>query len=288
MNLMKNLTALLIVLGATAAFPALAQTDDNDDIVVVGERQVTVRELRRQASDITPREGYAGEPLPRMHQEICAGVWGMSPESAQLVIDRIYYNAEMIGLPVIRETDCRPNIIVAVTPDPDAEFAAMRNESHMLVRGLDLWDRKRVDREEDYPVLAYNVVVPFLNDPDLPLSRGQGVETTMMSRTMTSTGNAIAFSLIMVAKDAVDGMDGVALADYATMRAFVRTREPGNGTTVGTILSVFDDPDNAPLRLTAFDRAYLAGVYDSRQNRPMHRSMGLIGTRLRQALATEE
>lgn len=284
---MRFLLALATLLLAPA-FPLAAQ-DDADDIVVVGEREVTVRQLRGQARSITPRDGgHGGEPMARFHDPLCAGVWGMSAQSAQLVIDRIYHNAEQIGLPVVREAGCDPNVIVAIAEDSEAEFQAMRDERHPLVRGLDYWDRKRVVRQEDWPVLAWNVVSPYTAYGAIPLGDPPIAETTQMSRTVTSTTNRILISIIMVDRAAVAGLDAVSLADYATMRALARTRAPVEDTAVGTILSLFDESGDAPDRLSPFDRAYLTGLYDSPDNRPMRMTMGTIGSRLRQELVDGE
>ena len=291
----KNMTfrALIPLLAAPLllfSYPAIAQPDDDasDVIIVDGQRSVTVRELRDQATAITPLAGWRGQPLARFHSELCVGVWGLSVDSARLVIDRIYYNAGLIGLPVSEDEGCAANIIVALTEDAEAEFAAMRAESHPLLRGLDLWERKRVERRDDGPVVVWNAVSKVSNDDTLPLGDPPVVANTMMGRTMTSTYNEIGISVIMIDRDAVHGVDGVALADYVTMRALARTRQPVGEVSVGTILSLFDPDTYGPQRLSAFDMAYLGGLYDSPANLQLRRAMGRIGTRLRRELARED
>lgn len=267
---------------------AVAQDDDEDTIIVEGNREITVGDLRRQARSITPRAGSVGEPLPRFHQEICVGVWGLSVESARLVIDRIYYNAESIGLPVSDEEGCTPNVILAIAEDPEAEFAAMREEGHPLLNRLDLWARKRVVRENEGPVLAWNVILERTNNGELLLGDAPVNATTMMSRTMTSTTNEIGISIVMVARDVAAGVDGVSLADYVTMRALAQTRQPIEPVSTSTILGLFSETGERPTRLTPFDRAYLTGLYHSPENRPMRMTLATIGSRMRHALAREE
>ena len=279
--------ALLVTLSLTV--PAGAQEEDRaDDVIVVeGERPVTVRELRNQATAITPLAGWRDQPMPRFHQVLCAGVWGLSVDSARYVIDRIYYNAGLIGLPVSDEEGCAANVILVLTDDAEAEFAAMRRENHPLVRGLDLWERKRIERRDDGPVVVFNAISKVSNSGVLPMGDPPVVETTMMSRTMTSSYNQIEVSVVMINREAVRDIDAVALADYVTMRALARTRQPVGEVAVGTILSLFDPEANGPHELSAFDKAYLGGLYDNPESLQLRRAMGRIGTRLRHELTSE-
>ncbi len=111
---------VLIVAGSMAVTaPLVAQdageTENDNTIVVTGqaEGEVDSGEVREQARSITPRGAVIGEPLARFQQPVCPGVWGLSGESAQLIIDRIYHNAEAIGLDLSTEPGCTANIVVA-------------------------------------------------------------------------------------------------------------------------------------------------------------------------------
>jgi len=55
------------------------------------------------------------------------------------------------------------------------------------------------------------------------------------------------------------------IADYAAMRALAGVLPPKDGRG-GTILALFEGDVTPPRGLTALDRGYLKGLYDSRGN----------------------
>ncbi len=241
---------------------------EDDTIVVEGQRETEAMEVRRQAQTITPRGAVQGEPLARFQQPICPGVWGLSGESAQIIIDRIYFNAEQIGLELDEEAGCAANVIVAFVPDPQEEFAQLRAVNHDLVAGLSYWERKRIAGQQG-PALVWNVVTTRTSDGQTRMGDPPIFDTTQASRLTSGTRRDLELSMVMIASDAIADLDGIAVADYATMRTLARTRPPGEGEAAyGTILSLFDDPANAPAQLTDFDRAYLASLYSGRANLP--------------------
>ncbi|TIX49794.1 hypothetical protein [Alteraurantiacibacter aquimixticola] len=286
------LPALLGCFAILAAQPATAeeeeqQLDSEDVIVIEGDQPVSVRDVRRQAGSITPREGAVGAPLARMRREVCVGVYGLAPDSARLVIDRIYYNAEAVGLKVSEEEGCTANIVVAVVEDPREEFASLRRESSRLVEGIDLWERKRV-AEQEGPALAWNAVATTAFDGSQPIGRGPPVfESTMSGRTGTHTLREIMVSVVLVDSEALAGLDGVTLADYATMRSLAHTRAPIEAISAPTVLGLFT-AEGAPDRLSAFDRGYLRSLYGGPGNRPLSYAMSDIGREIRREMEGRE
>ncbi len=266
------------MLGALAlARPLAAQQDDT--IVVTGEieRQVDEMEVRQQARAITERGNIIGAPLARFQQPVCPGVWGLEGASAQLVIDRIYYNAEAAGLELDEDAGCAANVIVAFVPDPHAEFDALRTSRHPLVEGLTFWERKRVS-QVDGPVLAWNVVSTRTAYGQARSGRPPVYDGTDMSRLNSATRRDIESAVVLIDVDALGTIDAIAVADYATMRLLARTRPPRDDEPAyGTILSLFDNPVEAPGRMTEFDRAYLASLYAGEDNRPGNMALRNVG-----------
>ena len=263
--------AMLCSLGS---LPVLAQ---DDTIVVEAMREADPEEVRSQAHAITPRAGSLGEPLARFHQPICAGVWGLSPDSAQLIIDRIYYNAERFGVAVNDTPGCKANLVAIFIADAHSQFADLRKGNHRLVEGLDLWERKRV-ADQDGVALAWNAVSTLTRDGQGRLGNPPVFDTTQASRLETAIMRAINISVVMIDARAIAGKDGVAVADYVTMRALAQTRIPAPqdtsyDTSYDTILSLFDESRQAPAQLTDFDRAYLASLYAGRANRPDNQAL---------------
>ncbi len=274
------MATVVVVFGA----PVAAQT--RDEILVTGEKEageVDPGDVREQARAITPRGTVVGEPLARFTDPICPGVWGLSGESAQYIIDRIYYNAEAAGLELDETTGCGANVIVAFVDDPHGEFAEMIAYDHRLVAPLSFWDRKRVT-ETTGPVLAWNVVTTLTRDGQARDGRPPVFDSTEISRLNSGTRRDMQLSVIMLDTDLLEDLDGLALADYATMRTLARTVPVDQGEAAyGTILSLFADPVNAPQSMTSFDRAYLASLYAGRANQPGQMALRDMDERMEEA-----
>ena len=284
---------LATALGALAlAAPAMAQDapeeiqrDNRGDIIVEGERQIDGTEVGQLGRDVTGRDAYSGDPLPRFQRPICPGVWGLSEENAQIVINRIYDNAELAGVEINAEPDCPANLWVIFVDDPRETFSQLRSEEAFLVRGLEFFDRKAVSEQEG-PVLAWNVTTtrnqdglvvatPSENAAAFAEARALGAappsnNTTNMSRMRTAVQIEIDMSVMLVERSAITGLDALAVGDYATMRLLARTRPPTRENAYDTVLSLFDDglDYTPPNRLTDFDLAYLQSLYASRVDRP--------------------
>lgn len=267
MSFRPTIAAIGAGLICALATPAIAQGAPEDaDILVEAEREQRFREARQQARDITPRAATIASAIARFQEPICPGTLGLDPESARLVNDRIMYNAEAIGLAVAEGEGCTPNIIVAVVPDPRVDFAELRKLNHPLLRGVDLWERKRVARQ-DGPVLAWNITQ---TRTDAGQARGGGAafDSTQSSRLSLGVREDILLSVVLIDDDVIGEADGVALADYATMRALAETTPPDGDTPLSTVLAMFNKDAISSQRLTEFDLAYLRSIYESRDNEP--------------------
>lgn len=280
---------LLAALAAMfSAAPLLAQ--EESDILVTGDRaaasEVDSGEVREQTRAITPRGRIVGEPLARFTDPICPGVWGLSSQSAQFIIDRIYFNAESAGLELDESAGCAANVIIAFVDEPQGEFADMIAHDHHLVAPLSFEDRRRV-RESQGPVLAWNLVITRTRDGQGRTGNPPTFESTEISRLNASTRRDMALSVVMIDTDLLEDLDGLALADYATMRALARTVPvEQDEANYGTILSLFSDPVNAPQSLTDFDRAYLASLYAGRANQPGNLALRDVDERMEDAAET--
>lgn len=283
----SRLARVLLAVALSSASPLLAQ--DQADIVVNSERaqtQVDGGDAREQARAITPRGRIVGEPLARFGDPICPGVWGLSSQSAQFIIDRIYFNAEAAGLELDESAGCPANVIVAFVDDPHGEFADMLAHDHHLVAPLSFEERRQL-RETTGPVLAWNLVATLTRDGQGRMGDPPTFDSTEISRLNASTRREMALSMVMIDTDLLEDLDGLALADYATMRALARTLplDQGQGSAYGSILSLFSDPVNAPQAMTDFDRAYLASLYAGRANQPGHMALRDVGERMENAAA---
>ncbi|MEO5706684.1 MAG: hypothetical protein ABIT10_12280 [Alteraurantiacibacter sp.] len=288
-----RLAAILLAAAALASGTPLLAEDDprNPDIVVSGEvesDEVDAGEVRQQARAVTSRGGVINEPLARFQDPVCVGVWGLSGESAGFVIDRIYYNAEAAGIALNDQPGCAANVIVAFVPEPQQEFRELVAARHQIVVGLTQDDRNRVARTQG-PVLAWYLVANRTDTGEGRNGRPPTFESTQTSRLNAGMRRDMVLSVVMIDSDLLTDLDALALADYATMRALARTRpvdQDGNAT--GTVLALFDDPVLAPQGLTAFDRAYLASLYDGRADLPGQYALRDIDERMEREADTSE
>ena len=267
--------------------------DEARQIIVEGERQ-TNRTARDMARELTPRAYSATEPLPRFQARICPGVWGLSPEFAQPVIDRIYDNAERAGIPINEVENCAANVWVIVVEDPQATYQQLREERSFLVRGLHPRVRREI-ADQIGPVVAWHrtstrtlegVVVQtgfeaVTAQMEARLTGGGlvGIPTDRMSRTATAIRQDIDYAILLVQRSALADRDLLAVADFATMRLLGRARQPEGDTPFSTVLS-FVNEDWTADRMTEFDWAYLDSLYGGRPNMPSRMALRNLGTRM--------
>ncbi|MDE1467735.1 hypothetical protein [Aurantiacibacter sp. D1-12] len=273
------------------ALPAAAQDagDPEGDNTIIVEGTLDQETVRNQARDITNRRGTTSEPLSRFNRPICPGVWGLQPENAQLVIDRIYDNAERAGAQLGAEAGCSANLWVIFVDDPHATFAQLRDENAFLVRGLNVWQRNRV-AEQQGPTIAWSTSEISNSDgitaaPDSPTN-----ENYTMSRLDTGVRKDMLLSVVLIDRSVLGELDAYAVADYATMRLLAETRPPEEGAEFNTILSLFDGDmvsETSPLRMSAFDRAYLQDLYRGRGTTPANRAHSGVGALMEQELVRE-
>ena len=280
--------ALALCLGTA---PAMAQ----DAIVVEGDRLETA-DIRSQARDITVGSRSAHNPLPRFQRPVCPGVWGLSEDNAQAVIDRLAANAASAGISVSEEAGCGANVWIIVVDDASATFTRLRDEDSFLTRHLTPYQIRQV-REDDSAALGWNLSTTRNPDTGQRVANGfEGAEGALnnlaqgerdeppanevfsSSRLDLGVRSDLELSVLLVERRAIGELDSHALADYATMRLLAYTEPPSRGVPVPTILTLFTPGTEsaAPQRMTVFDRAYLRGLYRSHPTRPARLAIGNI------------
>ncbi|KLE34787.1 hypothetical protein [Aurantiacibacter luteus] len=282
----RFLLPVAAALCAATALPAFAQSQqpqqqpqEDDPIVVDGER-IRSAEARNQARDITPRSPGWGDPLARFQNPVCAGVWGLTEENAQAVIDRIYDNAERAGVAIDQTPGCSANLWVMFVNDPLETFRDLRRENSVMVRNLSTFDRDRVE-EQTGPALAWNLISTrnregqFISAGNVDPGEIPGNQVTAMSRATSAVRMDIDASVVLIRRSAIAGLDAYSLADYATMRALARTEEPEEAGRFDSVLTLFGDGEVD--RLSEFDLAYLQDLYSSRATQPGRQGHGRIG-----------
>ena len=282
----RTIPAVTALAASLLSGAALAQ----DDVIIVEGERIESRDVRNTARDITEGAQMMQRPLARFQREVCPGVYGMLEQNAQPIVDRILETAEAADIPVNSEPGCDANVWVIVVDDPAATFERLEDERSFITRHMSPYD-KRMVRSQEGPVRAWNVVsernregervasgfelaalanMARADDEPIPAN-----PVSTMSRMQLGIRLDIELSVLLVARSALAEIDAHSLADYATMRLLARTTPPSDEDAVDTVLQLFG-PDSGPIRLTAFDRAYLRALYRSNELRPARTAMGSI------------
>jgi hypothetical protein len=267
------LAALLVVPAAAQdAAPAPAPPAD-DDIVVTGERP-THGEVSRQARDITDiGSDIRDRPLARIADRLCPGVIGLKREAAELMIDRIRWNAARLDMWMADDADCSPNLIIAFVEDGKAQIAELVGNQPWLFDTMTRPQRLALLAEEG-PVRVWTTAQTRTRD-GMPIARRENLTDPPVvqmwmahSKIYLTIREDITQDVVLFDREGVRGKTIIQLADYATMRSFARTRPAEGDAALDTILALFDPDHEPPMELTAFDQAYLRSVYKEIANLP--------------------
>jgi len=281
--------------------PALAQQEEPEaadtDIVVTGERErkpPTSSEVTRQARDISDvTSNIRSRPLARIEDRLCPGVMGLRTSGAELMIDRIRWNAERLEMPLADDTACAPNLIVVFVEDGKAQLAALEREQGHLFSSLSLPQRRAL-LAEDGPVRVWTTAVDHTRDgrpiPRSPDPNRPPVVSMWMahSKIYLTIRQDIEQVVVLFDREGVRGMSLIQLADYVTMRSFARTKPAEGDAPLDTILALFDANHEPPLGLTDFDQAYLRSVYESIPNLPAASKLLGVNRELTRLIREEE
>ena len=212
-------------------------------------------------------------PLARFEDPICPGVVGLRVEAAEEVVGRIRARAAEFGRSLAREGDCEANLVLAVVDDGQAFAREMHRENGWLFAELSLADRAAALTDAG-PARAILRVRARTRD-GMPIPRRDNMvdipQTHLWSahsKIYTPTRNDILYSLVLVDRDAVRGLNIAQLADYALYRSLTRTLPQNPSSRADSILALFDGGAERPAGLTEFDRAYLGALYEGMANMP--------------------
>jgi hypothetical protein len=262
--------ALLLAAPAPAQDQAPeAETEAGEGSIIVTEdrERPTSREVSRQARDISDiASDIYDKPLARIEDRLCPGVIGLRQAAAELMIDRIRWNAERLDMWLADDTACSPNLIIAFVEDGKAQIAELQDKQPWLFQTLPLPERRAL-LEEDGPVRVWTTAQLRTRD-GMPIQRRENLtEPPVVSMWMAHSKiyltirEDITQVVVLFDRDAVRGKTVIQLADYATMRSFARTKPAeGDAVALDTILTLFDANAVSPDGLTEFDQAYLRRV----------------------------
>jgi len=276
---------LLILFGGAVMFsgvPVKAQTTGADPQATVDS--VTVRATNRKnllefvrAASALSSDGQ----ISRRPTRLCPLVSGAPVEVNTYVASRIREVGAQVGVQFEKKS-CSPNLLVLFSREPQVmlQQARDRHKIHFEPATPVQIQRFMVNTR---PVRWWNsvVVIPswgsasVVGDPDAaPEIRSPG------SRIKQPTRSAIRGSLIVVDASQVDGVEVVAIADYIALVSLTDIKPQADLAGYSSILNLFaqGSSGDAAKRLTAFDLAYLRGVYSVRDDASGMTQIGRIAT----------
>ncbi|MBA4161799.1 MAG: hypothetical protein C0515_06920 [Novosphingobium sp.] len=267
----SNITCLALIVAAWAgATSAQATANEQDAIVVTGNRQQQAEVAAEQAAAITLRT-LADNPLPRHYTPICVKVFGIDQAFAEVLGERVMENARRLDLQT-GKTGCQPNVWIGFAFNSKAEVEKLRRqlpemfgtfskvEVERIFRGsgaAQAWHSTEVRNADGRP-MRYRTIEVF--------GRSATVKSTDQYRSgrLTSPIRVDINGTIVVFDAArAQGRTILQLADYATMRILAPVQDfdkmPDGGAP--SILQLFAEEAASVDGLTEFDWAYLSAFY---------------------------
>lgn len=289
----RRLAMFLLPLLAPGALAAQDSAAGGDIVVTAKGQPLDPTIVTRQAREVTRETDIRHEPLPRFDGYACPGVIGLTTEYAQIVVGRIRMIAEDLHIPLAPNGDCHPNIFVSFTEDGRADMAAIQKKTHLLSDVLTVQERQEL-LEEPGPVRVLSVVETRMqngaamphrrNLTDIPTATMEGGQSLIS----TATERHITQVVVLFDRAHATGKTLHQLADYAVMRVFARTRDARGSDAPVSILGLFDESGTPPDGMTAFDRAYLAALYEGPSHVKGIAKIMRVSKKLRKMKVTDE
>jgi len=218
-------------------------------------------------------DGLPQDPLARFEAPVCPGVIGLQQAAAEQMVSRIRTNAEELGLRLADPESCDPNVVVSFLADGGDYLRRLADERPHVFANLSNTERRDL-LSETGPARAWLSTQIRTRDGMRVGERENLVELPQAamwsahSRIYRPVRRDILSAMVLFDRDAIRGLTVDQLADYAIMRSLARTYPEQAGRERRSILTLFDEGGSAPAALTAFDRAYLAGLYRGIPNLP--------------------
>ena len=210
---------------------------------------------------------------------VCPGVYGLAPQQAAFVSQRMRQIATAAGISLAKQP-CDPNAIVIVASNKAQTIRGLEEKKSSYFP-IEWSDRQIHALERDpYPAAAWQfeglltpdgIRVSETSDPSLldPVEPGALVQATPpttlpASRMRPSIKRDVMTSVLVVQADALKGLTTTQFADYAAMRTFARADPRDSKLPVSdTILKVLDAPMGSavPMSITARDLDFLKSYY---------------------------
>ncbi len=271
----------IIALGlALTASSAIAQAPAapvaSDEVVVTAIRPAQMRNFVRQLA-----EPGKLDQMSRWDGRVCPGVVGVQTRAAQALIDQVTLRALSIGLEG-GQPGCRANVLIIVTPNAAAFTPAFVDQNKQFFsysegNGNALGrDAMATFAASSKPVRWWHISQTVTDHGqvlgqsdarvggDGDFSNAQIARVTNAGRLRAGTRQEFNRVILIVDSTAISGKPFAAVADYIAMVSLAQIRADADHTGMDTVLNLFDasvDDGAAPAGWTAWDKAYVEGLY---------------------------
>jgi len=265
------------------------------DVTVIAPRPPTPEELAGEAvPDFVKAHTSPStviHQITRWRDGICPLTRGLDPGMNAFVTARIRAVAVTVGAPHQDSPDCKANVQVLFTLEPQKVLDAVaKQDSRMLGFHYSQKDKALVTMTR--PIQGWYVTstrnfknVEMIDDP-LPLGAQQGSIGTATgylpnskvppgepgSRLTTLQSSQVVLALIVVDANSIKGMAIGPLSDYLAMLTLSQTRSPDSCSQLPSIMDLMApkcDRGEKPPQITAGDIAFLRALYAINPEMPL-------------------
>jgi hypothetical protein len=277
--IMLRIAPLIALCAAFSATALEAQSADNQ-IVVTGQhplsREETLDAVRRVARPV-------GGQLARFNDPICPRVTGFATQYEAIVAERIKLDAEAVGAGAAPE-GCVTNLYVVIVDDAQGFVRELRNQHPEAFSGLSKREFEALAADVSSALswsqtVLTNSMGQAASNPSSSAGLGT-VKTGFQGSSVTFDGGSKVLRVyetstinpsvrqsmlsawVVIETGATFGKSLRQIADYSAMRGLAMVRPSELDGSEDTILHLFSpDATAAASELTAFDTAYLKGLY---------------------------
>lgn len=292
---------LLAVAGAARAAERPPPAPPTASIVVSGRRATPDADLQRVRQITSSTDGL----VVRFETPVCPAVYGLPRGFSESMEARIRADIDALGLSSLSPR-CRPNLSVFVVSGGARFLTGLFNRNPRLFDDVELHARERLlgsrgpvwswrltsaRRRDGGPVQLLSSIQFSASEPPRPLARGAYLATDVEhGRLISPVRRDVDAAFVVIDASDIDGMTLQQLADLALVLGLspVDPARAGPGVGLPTILTLFADRAGgrpAQAGLTAFDRAYLAGLYSGATGYSYAHKTLRMAIRLKTALA---
>jgi len=251
-----------------------------DEITIRGHRAELERRASRFVNRIAATENAEG--LPRWNWPVCPLVTGLPRSEGEFILERLSEVARAAEVPLADE-HCRPNLYVVVTPDPRKALegldsrhretlfrgtgASVVHDFIVTPRAVRVWYNTAMTSPDGVPpgILPGCTIGPLCNVPIF-----DHVDDTRLSLNRIWNLSRV---VLIVDEARLKAVSRGQLADYAAMVGLAEIKPDARLGDAETILKLFDAAAAAaPAGMTDWDRAFLKGLYATKQKSKGQRS----------------